>query len=138
MERTILKRPTGFTLLALTLAWSTIGGLGLAYWAATTDVRAGVQVAFELVGLVYAGACIASAMGLWLAGKWTSRPLFVWALTSIVACWLPYLLLPNQAPGPPAVLGTAAVAGLAYLVLRYVRVTLGAPTAGDRSTEHHR
>lgn len=123
-----MKRPVGFTLLALVLAWTSLGGFGLAYWAATTHVRLGTRLAFGLIGLVHGGSGVWSAVGLWRVRPWALRPLLVWAIASTAACWLPYLMLPNQPSWWPAVLSTALVAGFLALLLRYVSGRLPQPT----------
>jgi len=128
IRRKVLKRPLGFTLLALALAWVSIGGFGLAYWAATTQTGSVTSLAFGALGIVYGVSSLWSAVGLWRVRAWAWHPLLVWALASLAACWLPFLVSPNQPSRWPPVLGTLLMAGFLLVMLPYVRARSPQPT----------
>ena len=78
-----MKRPVGFTLLALLFAWLALGGFGFAWASPRTDpaqvaalgLRVPVMVA---IGLLYGGAASAAAVALWRVAAWAPRAILIW------------------------------------------------------------
>src|SRR5690606_10698726 len=122
-----LKRPSGFTILALLLTGLALGGFGLAYWASVTPTVPRVRWVFGGVGAFYGIVSSAAAFGLWRIRPWATRTLWAWTAASLGAAWLPHLFPSNGAPLWSTAVGTLLVLALLPLVMRYVRMRVPRP-----------
>ena len=123
-----MRRPLGFTILALVLGWCAIAGVGLAYWAVISPAPQYVRLALAAVGLVYGVSAGVSALALWRNRSWAERPLWVWAVACLASTNLPYLLTTTKSEWWMAPLGTAVFAAILAVILRNVHVRLPRPT----------
>ena len=84
-----MKRPAGFTLLALLFAWLTIAGFAYAIAAQTAkpDQLAAWHLRpaiLTLMGLAYGTSAAAVTLGLWRAAPWTSNAIVVWGVSLLL------------------------------------------------------
>jgi hypothetical protein len=124
------ERPAPLTVIALLLAWLSLGGFTIAIWASTIDVRFGAQVALVVVGLWYGVSALGAALGLWRMRSWALPLVASWGGATLAAGWLPQFLTRNQ---PPLSTGIGATALLLLVVLPvwfYVRRRLRRPEPG--------
>jgi uncharacterized membrane protein len=114
-----MTRPLGLTVLALLLAWLSLGGFVIALWASTIDVRWSFRAPALIVGAVYGLSALAAAVALWRLRQWAHIPLKVWTLATVLAAWLPRLTAQNDASIWITVLGSLVVGVVALLIHRY-------------------
>ena len=114
-----MRRPRSFTLLAVLLAWLGLGGLALAFWAHSIDVRPGVALAFQAGGLAYGLSALVSAIALWRVRPWAGTALRAWGVAAGAGALLPLLVV--KAPASPILqaLGSVLVVRLCFAVARW-------------------
>ncbi len=81
-----MRRPRGFTVLAVLLVLLAISGLVNAWWAMSDNPfewRRPVLAASN--GIVYALTALATAVGLWICARWALAAYAVWALSALLA-----------------------------------------------------
>jgi len=76
-----LKRPVGFTILALILAWLAIAGFGNAVIQLNSN-NGSTLMAF--IALSYGGTALVSTLGLWKLKKWVYHSFLAWSATVIL------------------------------------------------------
>ena len=114
-----MTRPLGLTLLALVLAWLSLGGFVVVLWASTIDVRWSFRGPALILGATYGVSALVAAVALWRVRPWAHVPLKVWALATVSAAWLPRLTAQNDAPMWITVLASLVLGVVAVLVHRY-------------------
>jgi len=72
-----MKRPTGFTMLAVLLGWLTLAGVGNAVIGPAHGV-------LRILALAYAVAAGATAFGLWKVRAWAFSAFLAWALVVVL------------------------------------------------------
>jgi hypothetical protein len=92
------KRSRSLTVIALLLAWLSLGGFGIATWASVIDTRREAQVALVIVGLWYGLSALGAAAGIWRMRPWALQALTSWGGATLAAGWLPQFLMMNQPP----------------------------------------
>jgi hypothetical protein len=105
--------------LALLLAWLSLGGFVIALWASTIDVRWSFRGPALIVGGIYGLSALAAALALWRVRPWAHIPLRVWVLATVSAAWLPRLTAQNDAPVWLTVVASLVSGAVALLIQRY-------------------
>lgn len=93
-----MRRPLGFTILALGLGWLTIGALILAASASLIVTRPLHRAAFVACALGYGIAAAGTARALWGMRASTMQWLLAWGFFTALSGWMPHLVPNNQAP----------------------------------------
>ena len=88
------KRPLGLTLLALLLAWLSLGAVILAVVkpTPTPDLP---WAWYQLAAGMYALTALPAAVGLWTRSSWAPRAFSIWSVVALLAGVLPALTMPT-------------------------------------------
>src|SRR5438045_3824423 len=116
------RRPLGITLLAIIIAWCSLGGafFALVHVVPPPGVPWGL---YRLGAALYAVTGLPTAFALWRLAPWASQAFAAWVVCALLASSLPGLTLPGTTGVSRAVLiATLACAGiLLWLLYRYVQ-----------------
>ena len=134
-----MKRPFGFTILAVLFAWLTMAGFAYA-WASARVSPAQLSAfhlhapVMALCGIAYGAAALAAAIGLWRCRAWVLRAILAWGV--IVLLGLASFQSMIGMRGEPwwlVVLPHVMLGAIAALIYRYVDRRL--PSATERYSE---
>jgi len=119
-----MHRPAKLTIAALLLAWLGCGGFAIALWANLVSIRLSAQLAFAGVGLAYGLTAFWAAASIWRMRRSAKTAIRAWAIVSLVASWLPQLIVLNDPPLWVAVVGTAFTASVLVLIVWFLERAL--------------
>ena len=128
-----LARPKSLTLVALLPAWLSLGGFAIAIWASAITPRSAAQATFIVVGTWYAVSALGAAAGLWRVRAWALPFLTSWGVATLVAGWLPQLVVHNQPPLAPGIGATLQLLVVVLPLWFFVRRRLPPPS---RDSQH--
>ena len=111
-----MKRPVGFTILALVLCWLALAGFGNAFVGPA-------QGGFRVLAMIYGIAAISSAVGLYKMSAWANTALSIWA--GVMVLTMIVMQLGQYRAALPVFVGFACIVlFLLWLIIRYVKRTL--------------
>ena len=118
-----MKRPTGFTILALFLAWVGIAGF----------VKVAIQfnsdhgtILMTLLAFLYGTTALATTIGLWKLKEWSYKSFIVWSIV-VVAMMLTFQFGEYgmyRASMVPFLVFSVLVISLLYVLARYIKKNL--------------
>lgn len=117
-----MRRPIGFTLLAVLATFQAFAAVSLGFLLPRASVLG--PRAFVVAGLClgFAVVAAAAALGLWRVRAWARWAVRGWAGGGLACVLSPYILVPPPSGQPLWVplLGVGVVGGFLYLIIRYV------------------
>jgi hypothetical protein len=120
-----VKRPLGITLVALMLAWLSVGALVLAMTAETLAPTGDRWRLVQVGALLYSVAAAVAAFGLWKLRRWGYVAFVGWVATVLaIGLWWPASFPRFTLPQWAAWLWIAVVAAIMLPLGRYVRRTI--------------
>jgi hypothetical protein len=121
-----VKRPFGFTILALLFAWLTVAGVAYAF-AATQLAQSQIdslhlsRPVMIISGMAYGVTALASCAGLWLNRPWVRRAILIWGgVLLLVMAAVQGMIGVRGEPWWLAVLPYLLLGGIAALIHQYV------------------
>jgi len=116
------RRPRGLTVLALLLAWLSVGAITLALVrpTPTPDLP---WTWYQLAAGLYALTAIPAAVGMWRRNSWAPTAFSIWSVAALLTGVLPTLTIPMPLASRWPLAGLVLPIGAVFLVWlgRYVR-----------------